>query len=108
MDAVNLDFFVRAAAGNPGALSFCVEAARHDPWLAFRAIDRAIRAGVTGERLYILWNDRYHRDTVSTMKVLCTWDKYALQRLFEPVDPDLGFRLKSFFYEEDDENGEEV
>ena len=105
MDAVNLDFFVRAAAGNPGALSFCVEAVRLDPWLAFRAIDRAIRAGVTGERLYILWNDRYHRDTVSTMQVLCTWDKYALQRLFQPVDPDMGFRLKPFFYEEDDENG---
>jgi hypothetical protein len=80
---------------------------RHDPWLASRAIDRAIRAGVTGERLYILWNDRYHRDTVSTMQVLCTWDKYALQRLFEPEYLDLG-RLKSFFFQEDDENGEEV
>lgn len=105
MDAVNLDFFVRAADGNPGALSFCIDAVQHDPWLAFRAIDRAIRAGVTGERLYILWNDRHHRDTVSTMQILCTWDKYALRRLFEPVDPDMGFRLKSFFYEEDDENG---
>lgn len=108
MNNSTLDLFVRAAAGNPGALAFCCEAVNLDPWLAFRAITRAIAANVTGERLYLLWNDRYHRDTDSAMKVLATWDKYALQRLFEPIDPDMGFRLKSFFYEEGDEDGEKI
>lgn len=44
-------------AGNPGALQFLMQAYDMDMFKAEQGFQRMQRAGITGARLYMLWND---------------------------------------------------
>ena len=50
-------------AGNPGALQFLMQAYDMDMFKAEQGFQRMQRAGITGARLYMLWNDCCNRDT---------------------------------------------
>lgn len=48
--------------GNPGALAFVMEAYERDMFTAEQCFQRMERAGITGDKLYMLWNDCCGRD----------------------------------------------
>jgi len=52
------------AEGNPGALTFLMDAyMQHDPFRAESAFQKMQDLGITGCKLYMLWNDCCNRDT---------------------------------------------
>ena len=58
--------------GNPGALSFMMEAyMEHNPFLAERGFERMRDSGITGTRLYMFWNDCCNRNTELAVKIMC-------------------------------------
>lgn len=61
---------IDVCAGNPGALTFAMAAIEKDPGAAFHGLNRMKEAGITGSRLYMLWNDCCSRDTAETLKVM--------------------------------------
>ena len=61
---------IDVCAGNPGALTFAMAAIGKDPGAAFHGLNRMKKAGITGSRLYMLWNDCCSRDTAETLKVM--------------------------------------
>ena len=64
---VNFDI----AEGNPGALAFLMEAyMKGDPFKAELAFQRMRDTGVTGSRLYMLWNDCCGRNTEMAMDIM--------------------------------------
>jgi hypothetical protein len=60
--------------GNPGALTFMVLAYNKKPFFAERGFQRMQDAGITGARLYMLWNDCCGRDTVMAMEIMAFAD----------------------------------
>lgn len=48
--------------GNPGALAFVMEAYERDMFTAEQCFQHMERAGITGDKLYMLWNDCCGRD----------------------------------------------
>ena len=48
--------------GNLGALAFVMEAYERDMFTAEQCFQRMERAGITGDKLYMLWNDCCGRD----------------------------------------------
>lgn len=54
-------------AGNPGALQFLMQAYDMDMFKAEQGFQRMQRAGITGARLYMLWNDCCNRDTEAAL-----------------------------------------
>ena len=57
-------------AGNPGAMTFLMQAYATNPFKAERAFQRMQDNGITGSRLYMLWNDCCDRDTAHALKVM--------------------------------------
>lgn len=57
-------------AGNPGALTFLMQAYDTDMFKAERALQRMQDNGITGSRLYMLWNDCCDRDTAHALEVM--------------------------------------
>ena len=57
-------------AGNPGALTFLMQAYEVDMFRAERAFQRMQDNGITGSRLYMLWNDCCGRDTDHALVVM--------------------------------------
>ncbi len=65
--------------GNPGALAFMMEA--YDPKKSMgdlfkieRAFARVIKEGITGSKLYMLWNDCCNRDTDKAIQIMLNND----------------------------------
>ena len=58
--------------GNPGALTFLMDAYRKDPFKAELGFKRMWDAGITGSRLYMLWNDCCDRNTEEAIYVMAT------------------------------------
>ena len=59
--------------GNPGALSFIIEAAHLPPQMqdyASTAFARMRYADIKGSQLYMIWEDCCHRNTNTAIKVL--------------------------------------
>ena len=56
--------------GNPGTLTFLMEAYQIHPFRAEAAFKRMQDAGITGSRLYMLWNDCCERDTESAVEIM--------------------------------------
>ena len=73
--------YVDVSEGNPGALVFMLEAHEKNPFAAELALERMKRNGITGSKLYILWNDYCMRDT----------EKAILLMLNKPIDEIKGF-----------------
>ncbi len=51
------NFIEEASKGNPGAAMFTLELMRRNPKNSWGAIQRMIAIGITGDKLYMLWND---------------------------------------------------
>lgn len=56
--------------GNPGALTFMMEAYMRKPFHAEDGFQRMRDAGIKGSRLYMLWNDCCGRDTDKAIRVM--------------------------------------
>lgn len=61
---------IDVCAGNPGALTFAMAAIGKDPGAAFHGLNRMKEAGITGSKLYMLWNDCCGRDTAEALRVM--------------------------------------
>lgn len=55
--------------GNPGALQFLMAAYELDMWKAEKAFRKMQDNGITGTRLYMLWNDCCGRDTAQALQI---------------------------------------
>lgn len=62
------------AEGNPGALTFLAEAYAKDMFKAEHGFQRMQNAGITGSRLYMLWNDCCGRKTEDALAVMNSKD----------------------------------
>lgn len=58
------------AEGNPGALTFLMDAYLKDPFKAELGFHRMWNAGITGSRLYMLWNDCCGRNIEMAMDIM--------------------------------------
>lgn len=56
--------------GNPGALAFVMAAYGRDTVAAERCFRRMEEAGITGDKLYMLWNDCCGRDIDLALKTM--------------------------------------
>lgn len=61
---------IDVSAGNPGALAFVMAAIDNDPGAARHGLNRMLQAGITGGKLYMLWNDCCGRDTAEALRVM--------------------------------------
>lgn len=66
----NQTLIIKVVNGNPGALTFVIDAFRVDGELARRSCNIALIFNITGDKLYMLWNDCCNRDTLKAMFVL--------------------------------------
>ena len=64
---------MQTSQGNPGAASFCLAAVNDLGPDGINAISRAHLYGITGDKLYMLWNDCLQKNTPATCKVLLEW-----------------------------------
>ena len=60
--------------GNPGAVTFIAEAIKTNAKCAAVAFIRAKEYGITGDKLYMFWNDCCERDTRATIWMLVGHD----------------------------------
>jgi len=60
--------------GNPGALSFLMSAYEMDLFKAERAFQKLQNAGITGDKMYMLWNDCCGRDVEKTLDMILKED----------------------------------
>lgn len=65
--------------GNPGALTFLMQAYDLDLFGAEYAFGRMNHFGIRGARLYMLWNDCCRRDTKLALTVMKKWPLEVLQ-----------------------------
>ena len=56
--------------GNPGALTFLMLAYEYNPFRAEAAFERMQKNGITGDRLYMFWNDCCGRDVEQALRNL--------------------------------------
>jgi hypothetical protein len=56
--------------GNPGALHFLLYAYKQNPLRAEICFTRMQKAGITGSKLYMLWNDCCNRDVDMSMRIM--------------------------------------
>lgn len=70
-------------AGNPGALTFLMQAYDTDMFRAERGFQRMQDNGITGSRLYMLWNDCCNRDT---KKALAVMGKMAVEEIVRHIN----------------------
>ncbi len=73
--------------GNPGAIAFLIEAYDMSPFKAEAGFARMQAAGITGSRLYMLWNDCCDRDTERTMNIMKSVD---IESILQHIDTGTG------------------
>lgn len=56
--------------GNPGALTFLIEAYEKNPFKAERAFRRMDDNNIKGDKLYMIWNDCCGKDTDMAISVM--------------------------------------
>jgi len=56
--------------GKLGALLFCMDAYKQNPLRAETCFMRMQKAGITGTKLYMLWNDCCNRDVDMSMRIM--------------------------------------
>lgn len=69
--------------GNPGALTFLMQAYDVDLFGAERAFQRMQDNGVTGCKLYMLWNDCCNRDTKLSLQIMT---KCSIEKIKEHIN----------------------
>lgn len=65
--------------GNPGAMTFVMDACNstksiHDAVTIERAFQKMYDAGITGDKLYMLWNDCCDRNTEKAVEIMLNKD----------------------------------
>lgn len=66
------------AEGNIGTLACVMAAVTLDPARAVKGLNRMQQAGITGDKLYMLWNDCCACDIARAIKVMNTMDVKAI------------------------------
>lgn len=66
--------------GNPGALRFLMEAYERDMFTAEQGFQRMQENGITGDKLYMLWNDCCGRDTGLALETMMCMDMEEIVR----------------------------
>lgn len=66
--------------GNPGALHFLMEAYERDMFTAEQGFRRMQENGITGDKLYMLWNDCCGRDTGLAIETMMCMDMEEIVR----------------------------
>ena len=56
--------------GNPGALTFMLKAYEKNPWRAEMGFQRMRDNGITGSKLYMLWNDCCGKNTEAAVMIM--------------------------------------
>ena len=72
-----MNFVMELVQGNPGALTFVIEASRMNEDLgkyAEAALLRMLYAGITGPALYMVWNDCCFRNTQEAITIMLERD----------------------------------
>ena len=71
--------------GNPGALTFLINAYDLDMIAAEKGFKRMEKAGITGSWLYMLWNDCCNRDTKKALEAMNKIDVEVIKdHVFRP------------------------
>ena len=65
--------------GNPGALSFLIEAYEFNPLYAEGCFERMQQNEITGSKLYMLWNDCCNRNTEWALTIMRNHPIYAIK-----------------------------
>jgi hypothetical protein len=76
--------------GNPGALTFLMNAYRIKPFKAEAAFKRMQNAGITGSRLYMLWNDCCMRNTEYAIQIMNETD---ISTIIHHIDDGKGYGI---------------
>ena len=76
--------------GNPGALTFLMGAYRIEPFKAEAAFKRMQNAGITGSRLYMLWNDCCRRNTEYAIRIMNETD---ISTIIHHIDDGNGYGI---------------
>ena len=66
--------------GNPGTLQFLMYAYDLNMFQAEQGFQKMQRAGITGSRLYMLWNDCCNRDTAAAVLAMNQMDVESIVR----------------------------
>lgn len=66
--------------GNPGALRFLMEAYERDMFTAEQGFQRMQENGITGDKLYMLWNDCCGRGTGLALETMMCMDMEEIVR----------------------------
>ena len=77
--------------GNPGALTFLMAAYDASPFEAEYCFQRMQDAGITGSRLYMLWNDCCNRNTEFAMEIMKNRD---IENICRHIDGGKGCGIK--------------
>ena len=63
-------YVMQKSMGNPGAITFMMEAITVEPDNALKAFERMDYANIKGDKLYMIWNDCCDRDTKKALNVM--------------------------------------
>ena len=72
---------------NMGCINFVMEAYDMNPFVAEHCFQKMQDNGITGEKLYMLWNDCCDRDT---NKALAVMDKCSIEFIKEHINYERG------------------
>lgn len=75
--------------GNPGCLTFLIDAYDQALFAAENGFERMQRAGIRGSRLYKLWNDCCDRNTAKAVEAMCVMD---IDSIIKHIDGNDGLR----------------
>lgn len=65
--------------GNPGAMTFLMDAYRIAMFRAEAAFDKMQKAGITGPKLYMIWNDCCNRNTERAINMILDNDVKVIE-----------------------------
>lgn len=77
--------------GNPGALTFMMEAYDFSPLQAEVGFQRMASNGITGSKLYMLWNDCCDRNIDLAIKVMCN---KSIEDIIKYINYENGYGIK--------------
>lgn len=76
--------------GNPGAYTFMMGAYALHPFKAEEGFKRMQNAGITGSRLYMLWNDCCRRNTEYAIRIMNETD---ISTIIHHIDDGKGYGI---------------
>lgn len=77
--------------GNPGAMTFLMDAYHLAPFKAERAFQKMQDADITGSKLYMIWNDCCNRDTERAIDMILDNEVNVIEHF---INYDNGYGLR--------------